>query len=232
MGWTCYYHASHWKYDRKGNRSVDRRKECDDLLNHERKEAVTTSDGRVYPAMKDTVLKSAMVGRVYYAAVKREIVGKQPYVWAAVFLTCGKRTDGIVWGYKDMDETMLPYYFDCPAGILALLTPTDNENANNWREECRKKIAERAEARKNGPKPLFVPKGVEVRAERGSWILSSEHYRRYSGYAGIRYTKKAWHNDFERVMFRFLEKYGTDEQRKGYAESGRERPESWKGSAA
>lgn len=43
-------------------------------------------------------------------------------------------------GYKDMDETMGPYAYDCPEKILKLLTPTDNEYARNWREKCWLKI--------------------------------------------------------------------------------------------
>lgn len=38
--------------------------------------------------------------------------------------------------YKVMDETMLPYYYDCPESILNLLTETTNENANVWRASC------------------------------------------------------------------------------------------------
>lgn len=39
-------------------------------------------------------------------------------------------------GIKVMDETSLPYYFKCPARILRMLTPTENENALGWRKEC------------------------------------------------------------------------------------------------
>jgi len=39
-------------------------------------------------------------------------------------------------GYKDMDETMGPYRYDCPERILKLLTPTDHEQAKKWREKC------------------------------------------------------------------------------------------------
>jgi hypothetical protein len=39
-------------------------------------------------------------------------------------------------GYKDMDESMHPYYYDCPLSILSKLTTTDNENAISWREKC------------------------------------------------------------------------------------------------
>jgi hypothetical protein len=38
--------------------------------------------------------------------------------------------------YKSMDETCMPYYFKCPQSILDKLTPTTNENANEWRRIC------------------------------------------------------------------------------------------------
>ena len=37
------------------------------------------------------------------------------------------------------EVAMGPYYYDCPKGILDLLTPTDNECANDWRRKCREK---------------------------------------------------------------------------------------------
>ena len=103
MGWTSCMHSCYWKYDKKGNRTVDRKAELDALFTWERKEPVE-SYGHVYPPMKDTVLKSSMVGSVYYAAVKRERPGKEPMVWAAICLTHGRGRDGSVWGYKDMCE--------------------------------------------------------------------------------------------------------------------------------
>jgi len=39
-------------------------------------------------------------------------------------------------GYKDMDETMGPYYYTCPKSILDKLTPTKNKNALEWRKKC------------------------------------------------------------------------------------------------
>lgn len=82
------------------------------------------------------VLKSAMVGSTYYAAV--EIIrGGKRQVSAAIFLTTRNRGE---WGYKDMDETMGPVASKCPKSILDLLTPTDSEWANQWRERCRKNL--------------------------------------------------------------------------------------------
>lgn len=232
MGWTSCMHSCYWKYDKKGNRTVDRKAELDALFTWERKEPVE-SYGHVYPPMKDTVLKSSMVGSVYYAAVKRERPGKEPMVWAAICLTHGRGRDGSVWGYKDMCESMRPYYYDCPAGILAMLTPTDDEDANKWREECRKKIARKAEERKNGPKQPFAPMGVSVTQKGLSWIITSDAYRQKVNYryCGVKFSKARW-RDIDNAMLRFLEEYGTKEQRAEYAASGRNCPVAWKGVAA
>jgi hypothetical protein len=41
-------------------------------------------------------------------------------------------------GYKDMDETMHPYYYGCPERILSKLSPTDDPRALAWRDGCRR----------------------------------------------------------------------------------------------
>lgn len=42
--------------------------------------------------------------------------------------------------YKEMGEESEPFYYDCPERILKLLTPTTNEHALKWREQCWKNI--------------------------------------------------------------------------------------------
>lgn len=37
------------------------------------------------------------------------------------------------WGYKDMDENMGPYYYDCPKAVIEAVGPTENEHALKWR---------------------------------------------------------------------------------------------------
>lgn len=120
MGWT-FSHATEYK-----NGRVDRKAECDKVINSQTE------------TRTDTVLKSVMKGTTYYAAVETIKNGTRE-VWAAVFLTSSDKKDPY-WnfGYKDMDETMGPYKYDCPARILDLLTPTDNAAANYWRNECRR----------------------------------------------------------------------------------------------
>ena len=228
MGWTHCFSSPYavWKDGKLTMPPSSRQKEIDKMLTWESKD----KDGNIISSHR--VLKSSMVGSTYYAAVTTERQGKESKVWAAVFLTCGKtKHDDTIWGYKDMDETEHPYYYDCPAGVLSLLTPTDNKCANEWREECRKKMAKKAELRKGGQKPLFVPKGIEVEARKGSWIITSENYRKNRMYSGIRFSKAKWH-EFDRAMMAFLEHYGTKAERAEYAASGRNCPPSWKGVAA
>lgn len=78
-----------------------------------------------YKSSENVVLQSAIVKGVYYAAVKC----KSGAVVAIVTLIEGG-------GWKTMDESMGPYYYDCPASVLSLLTPTKYESALKWRAKC------------------------------------------------------------------------------------------------
>lgn len=40
-------------------------------------------------------------------------------------------------GFKAIYEECGPTYYECPNHILDLLSETDNETANKWRERCR-----------------------------------------------------------------------------------------------
>lgn len=132
MGWT-EYRASYFKSGK-----IDRKAECDAyfLEGHNR--------GHF------DVLKSVVIGSVYYAAIKNRMryLGEsdsyEPIddgkVWCAIFLTS---ISGNNFSYKDMDETMIPCYYDCPESILKLLSDTNNENALEYRRLCREKKKEK-----------------------------------------------------------------------------------------
>ena len=89
---------------------------------------------------RSRVLASSVVGRrTYYAAVEWISAGTEAReVWGLVCLMRHNPRDreGLVFGYKDMSESMGPCESDCPARILDLLTATDNTNALAWRERC------------------------------------------------------------------------------------------------
>lgn len=94
------------------------------------------------------VLETAYKMPMFYAAV--ETVNKETgerHVWAAVIKVMHTRGD-YGFCYKDMDETMGPCEAHCPTKVLDLLTPTDNENANEWRARCRKNLEVAAELKK------------------------------------------------------------------------------------
>jgi len=124
MGWTTC-NASH--YTSKGN--VDRKAECDSLYTWENE------------YRKITVEKSRMIGSVYYGAIRIHCKdGEEPdqIVGVVVLTNAGERgSDYFNFGYKSIEETMGPCESKCPKSILDLLTPTDNEFANEWRKRCR-----------------------------------------------------------------------------------------------
>lgn len=164
MGWT-FYHATHYK-----NGQIDRKAECDAYW----EEGLNRGHFKV--------VKSAMHGRVYYAAVKKLVKssgmaedGKFIYesipeneqkTVAIIFLTSTKTKDYYNFGYKDMDETMMPYYYDCPKSVLDVLSPTDDDSANEWRKYCR----ERIEKAKDGKSLSKLPIGSIIRFKYGEEI--------------------------------------------------------------
>lgn len=148
MGWTSY-HASFYK-----NGKIDRKAECDSIMNCD----MVGDKGRY------EVLKSAMVGSTYYAAVKKTIfkTGAKPEkesVFGVVMLTSVNNKDYLNFSYKDMDESAGPGYYDCPKGILDVLTPTEYEWAKEWRERCYENIK-----KKKSPDALSnLPIGSEIK---------------------------------------------------------------------
>ena len=85
--------------------------------------------------VKSTVLDYAVCKRTtLYVAVERIIKEtNERVVTAAIVLFNFNKKE---YGYKDMDETMGPYNYDCPIRIINLLTPTTNEFALEWRKGC------------------------------------------------------------------------------------------------
>lgn len=130
LGWT-WTAATHIR-----NGKIDRKAECDAYF-------MEGLNRGFYQ-----VLKSSMVGSTYYAAVKAlkkcnpdgdgylDIPPEEQSVFAVIFLTSTDKKSAFDFGYKDMDETVGPYKYDCPRAILNLLSPTDNAYALEWRRVC------------------------------------------------------------------------------------------------
>jgi hypothetical protein len=82
---------------------------------------------------KFEMLALSMVGNVAYMAIKYIPTGE---VYAEVVLTSVNNKDYHNLSYKEMSENCGPYYYNCPSSILKMLTPTDNEQSNEWRAKC------------------------------------------------------------------------------------------------
>lgn len=93
------------------------------------------------PSLKVLDCKVVNIKTAYIAMESFSITGGESKVFAVVALLDYANKAKFNFGYKDIHEECMPYYFECPASILALLTPTDNENANKWRAECAKRAS-------------------------------------------------------------------------------------------
>jgi hypothetical protein len=176
MGWTSYHVEP--TYNPKAKKyTVDRKAECDRLFNQD---MVTYNDDKVIG--KFEVIKSYVVGSTYYAAVKRtkfatETEPEDSCVFAAVVLTSVDNKDYHNFSYKDMDETVGPYQYSCPKSILDLLSPTDNEYANAWRERCYEVL----KAKKNPNALGNLPIGSQIKYvnHKGEEVVLFKHPAAY-----------------------------------------------------
>ena len=130
MGWTSYRVEPTYK---NGKVFIDRKAECDGHFDKNRCK----------------ILKSVMVGSTYYAAVAvdNEVI-------AAVTLTRVDNKEYCNFSYKGMDETMGPCEDNCPKGILDLLTPTDDEYANDQRKRCYENLKKKRDPNALGNLPI------------------------------------------------------------------------------
>lgn len=180
MGWTEYHAPIQYK---NGRCSIDRKAECDKLFN----DSMVTWDDDHKVIGKFEVLKSSMVGSTYYAAVKRtkfatETEPEMSSVFAAICLTSTNMKKYYNFAYKDMDESCGPYQYDCPKGILNLLTPTESEFANEWRKACYENLA-----KKKNPDALNnLPEGSVIK------VILPFDTTRYSAGSEVILTKKKW----------------------------------------
>lgn len=168
MGWTSY-HATHYK-----NGKVDRKAECDAMFNSD---AVSWNEDHKVIGRYE-VLKSSMIGSTYYAAVKKTIFATEEKpeninVFAMVCLTNTDAEDHFNFAYKDMDESCGPYKYDCPKGILDLLTPTESEFANEWRNRCRENLEKKKD--KNSLSKLPIGSEIKFTLHDGRECIAFKH---------------------------------------------------------
>lgn len=149
------------------------------------------------------VLASSCPGnRVYYAATQVLTNGIAGEVFAIVCLVRWNPRDkeGHVFGYKDMEESMGPCEDDCPAHILDLLTPTESENALDWRRRCTENLKRRARTIEDGDRIKLAAAltftdgyvGDEFIAEKRGRKLSFRAPEGYCRYRISRFMDLAW----------------------------------------
>lgn len=84
------------------------------------------------------IIDHSLRGNVLYVVFRKP---EQGYRFIAIYLLSGpsprsRREGDRCWGYKDMDESMRPYYYDCPERLLKQ-SDLQCEDAVAWREACR-----------------------------------------------------------------------------------------------
>ena len=75
-------------------------------------------------------------------------------------------------GYKDMDETCGPNYYNAPKKLLEMLTPIESEWANQWRADCWNKIAAQARLKK-GATFIYKDKLYGIKKATKSSVIAS-----------------------------------------------------------
>ena len=118
MGWTGMKAKYYYK-----NGMINRKKECDELIE------ACPDDYKL--------IKSALIGTCYYAAV-RMLKKTEQSVVGIVIKTTVRMKEELNFLYKWVSEDMGPADTYCPDNILDELSETDSDWAKNWRAECRK----------------------------------------------------------------------------------------------
>ena len=96
-------------------------------------------------------LRKCCKGQTLYA-LHEATRGEKPLRFIAVYRL--SRADGM-WGYKDMDESCGPNYYDCPLVYLKEASPAEEVGgyAASWREGVRKCAEDRKKKNSKKPKP-------------------------------------------------------------------------------
>ena len=86
------------------------------------------------------VLESTILNNVYYCACCSTFFSTgETHVFCGIAVTSKRVVNGYNFAYIIENEEDAPCHLDCPTSILDKLTPTENRNANIWRERCRNK---------------------------------------------------------------------------------------------
>lgn len=93
------------------------------------------------------ILKHSLVGNHLWAAHEVDRAEGGAVRFVVLYLLEYNRDAGC-YAYKDMDESMGPYYYDCPASVIKAAGPAPDAACAAWREKCAKH-AESKKAKKS-----------------------------------------------------------------------------------
>lgn len=122
------------------------------------------------------ILHDMMSGNEYYAIVENPLAD-HPNLTRSVLVVLTSMRNG-EFGYKDMSETCVPYYFNVNKKFLRLvnrLVPLDSytgkakENAMIWRKNCLDTIKEKKAKQKS--KRVVLPPGTQIQYGSKTIIL-------------------------------------------------------------
>lgn len=101
---------------------------------NEQKDYIANDMASNLEVLRHEVIEESFNEFTHYVAVKHTEKGE---VFGLVVLAHHNPHDGkLMTHYKWMDETVGPFAYGASKKLISLLTPTDSENANEWRETC------------------------------------------------------------------------------------------------
>lgn len=110
-------------------------------------EKFTREDANFRWSLTDLSIRGSEAYGIYHQEDKRTGISIHETM---VFLISCKKDE---WSYKEMGETVHPYYYNAPKKLLdkiEALYPPFNENAQKWRAKCRQEYANRKVSLKDG----------------------------------------------------------------------------------
>ena len=118
----------------------------DELINPEtgRIDVCNYFDKNMWSSNYEVVGKSSFVNNYELYTLLRDKETKQSIICVSLVSLCKDK-----WGYKGMDETMEPYYYNCPQKILKLAEESEpiSDNAKHWRDKCWETIKRKKEVK-------------------------------------------------------------------------------------
>jgi len=129
----------------------------------------------------------SMKGSVLYGIASRQDKKTSISLSEAIVILTRKDKDGWTY-YKEMGETVHPYYYDAPKRLLNKLDalyPPLNDNAIAWRAKCRSQISKAKIKLKNGDIVRFASPMTFTFRSKGRVSADTFQYVEYQGKRNI-----------------------------------------------